>query len=102
MHEIVFADANPSAVRAHNIGVAAAAALGVEFIGPHARLIRNSGVDWSDSNVTPGGVEVVALYVDEPEDREVQSMMTALGATAVTVRRSPFRQSTLTEYESCP
>lgn len=86
MYEIVFADAQPEAVRLYNKRMRSH-----EHHGPPAMQPLQPPVDWDGNDVTRGeGIEVSVLMRDEPEDREVQDLMLALEATALTVRKSEW------------
>lgn len=86
MHEIVFADADPEAVRRYNHRLREQSPE-VEHPASALRPLLPT-VEWDAEGVTYGeGVEVSVLFHDEPEDREVQTLMNTLGATALTVRK---------------
>lgn len=81
MYEMVFADADPDAVRLYNKRIGFAR-------GPAAMHPLQPLVDWDGNDVSYGeGVEVSVLSLDEPEDRELETLMNTLGATAATIRK---------------
>jgi hypothetical protein len=114
MYEIVLPDAIPEAVREYNLqaenleSVVLTACTTIETIVPagsgsrqiefyrdvmgasvpvrEIRVVRTTRpVDWSDSGAEPS-YEVYRWFRDPPEDREVEDLMNALGATAACVR----------------
>lgn len=92
MHEIVFADADPNEVRHYNHRLRESLAAKTTLISENAPIAwamqpMKPDVDWTDTTVSDDGVEVSVLFADEPEDREVQDLMNALSATALTVRK---------------
>lgn len=81
MYEIVFADADPDAVVLYNAS---------DRLQSSAMAPLEPPVDWDANDVSYGdGVEVSILFFEEPEDREVECLMLALEATALTVRQGP-------------
>jgi hypothetical protein len=114
MYEIVLPDAIPEAVREYNLqaenleSVVLTTCTTIETIVPtgggsrqiefyrdvmgasvpvrEIRVVRTTRpVDWSDSGAEPS-YEVYRWFRDPPEDREVEDLMNALGATAACVR----------------
>lgn len=79
---IVFADADPSAVYRHN------AKHGSHVFGGHVRYTRTEEqVDWDGMDVgICEGVEVIATFDEQPEDREIEALRDELGATALCVQ----------------
>ena len=81
---IVFADADPLAVYMHNTrNRTFPDVFGGYIRGP----LRSERVDWDGMDVgVCEGVEVVATFDMQPEDREIEALRDELGATALCVQ----------------